>query len=140
MMEAMSSYFKSKPESLQTSSTTAALSRLLAVMADELVRTAEYVIQVGERLSSDAAKQERTQLSCDLQAFDIFAQTARSQAALLKRLAQGNLAEAAAPALLSSMIEDVPFAAIRQRLNQAVQLEENENTEHEADDTQVTWF
>jgi hypothetical protein len=137
-MMAMSNYSKPQPGSPPEDPLLGTLSRLLTVIAEEFARTAEYVVEIGERLSHGAAERDQVN-SHDLQAFDIFAQTARSQASLLKRLAGTETAGAAGA--IASMIEDVPFAHIRQRLHQALSLEgENAPIEEEMDDSRVTWF
>ena len=112
---------------------------LLSVIADELARTAGEVVKLGELISNDKVNQERPAEAYDLQVVDIFAQTANAQARLLQRLADWGSGHSGDG--ISAMIEEVPFARMRQRLREASKGEKTETPpDEDPDDTQVSWF
>lgn len=109
-----------QPAATNTGSDQAALLALLSSVADELYALVCEIVRLGEALSSDEVDGVRSRHICDLQSFDLLAQSALAQARLLKGIEQGLSDEgrdAAQNILL--MIEDVPFHKIRQRLYSA---------------------
>ena len=117
----------------------ARLPRLLSAIADELIRTAEDVVRLGEVVSHAASSADQPEISCDLQAFDIFSQTALAQAQLLKRLAESN--KDLSSSEIAALIEEIPFATIRKRLHDASAGITSDETPIADDDAGlVSWF
>jgi hypothetical protein len=114
------------------------VSRLLSAIADEILRAATEVVALGEKLSGDAASRaDRT--SYDLQVFDAFSQTAHAQARLLKRLAVREHGQQMAH--LGALIDEVPFAHVRQRLESAAYGRVLQKpSKEESSDSEVSWF
>lgn len=121
----------------------AALLALLGSVADELYALVCEIVRLGESLSSGEFVGDRSQHICDLQSFDLLAQSALAQARLLKGIEQG-LSEDAREATqnILLMIEDVPFHKIRQRLYSAYTgKDKQENAEMPWDGTgDLDWF
>ena len=135
----MSNCSKTEPENaLGETTLVGRLSRLLAAIADELACAANEVVMLGELMSHDAVKLERREAAYDLQAFDLFAQTAHAHARLLKRLAEGDAGHSSDG--ISALIEEVPFAHIRQRLLTAVSGGNSKPFSEEANGSEVSWF
>lgn len=98
-----------------------ALMALLNSVADELYALVCEIVRLGESLSADEVGGDKARRICDLQSFDLLAQSALAQARLLKgieRAMSNSEAEAVSRQILL-MIEDVPFHKARQRLYSA---------------------
>lgn len=97
-----------------------ALLALLGSVADELYTLVCEIVRLGETLSSDEMDGDKASRICDLQSFDLLAQSALAQARLLKGIERG-LSDEGREAVknIIVLIEDVPFHKIRQRLYSA---------------------
>jgi len=99
-----------------------ALLALLRSVSDELYALVSEIMRLGESLSSDELAGDRGRRICDLQSFDLLAQTALAQSRLLQGIERG-LADdgkhGADDETIRSLIEAVPFHKARQRLASA---------------------
>lgn len=96
----------------------AALLALLNSVADEIYGLVCEIVRLGESLSADEIGDDRNRRICDLQSFDLLAQSALAQARLLKGIERA-LSDGESDAIskrIVMMIEDVPFHKARQRL------------------------
>jgi len=97
-----------------------ALLALLSSVADELYALVCEIVRLGESLSADELGADKSRRICDLQTFDLLAQSALAQARLLKGIERGLAGSYdGAAKSIALMIEDVPFHKIRQRLYSA---------------------
>lgn len=98
-----------------------ALLALLNSVADELYALVCEIVRLGESLSADELSADKARRICDLQSFDLLAQSALAQARLLKGIEQALSADngETVSKRIVMMIEDVPFHKARQRLYSA---------------------
>lgn len=100
---------------------------LLSSVADELYVLVCEIVRLGESLSADEVGGDRARRICDLQSFDLLAQSALAQARLLKgierALSSGDAGSVSKRIVM--MIEDIPFHKARLRLYAAYAGNEN---------------
>jgi hypothetical protein len=121
-----------------------ALLALLRSVSDELYALVCEIVRLGESLSADELEGDKNRRICDLQSFDLLAQTALAQARLLQGIECGL---AGRPDCSSQnirlLIDDVPFHKARQRLTTAFSGANNEPTPPELpweDAGGLDWF
>ena len=97
-----------------------ALLALLRSVSDELYGLVCEIVRLGESLSADELEGDKNRRICDLQSFDLLAQTALAQARLLQGIERGIAGQHDVNAnSIQLLIEDVPFHKARQRLSAA---------------------
>ena len=99
-----------------------ALLALLRSVSDELYALVSEIMRLGEALSSDELAGDRNRRICDLQSFDLLAQTALAQSRLLQGIERGLAADGRNGfdgETIRSLIDAVPFHKARQRLASA---------------------
>ena len=97
-----------------------ALLALLRSVSDELYALVCEIVRLGESLSADELEGDRNRRICDMQAFDLLAQSALAQARLLQGIERGLVEHSEGIAkVITLLIEDVPFHKARQRLSSA---------------------
>jgi hypothetical protein len=97
-----------------------ALLALLRSVSDELYGLVCEIVRLGESLSADELEGDKNRRICDLQSFDLLAQTALAQARLLQGIEQGIAGRQDGNARsIKLLIADVPFHKARQRLSAA---------------------
>jgi len=99
-----------------------ALLALLRSVSDELYGLVCEIVRLGESLSADELEADHDRRICDLQSFDLLAQTALAQARLLQGIEQGIAGrQDGNDRGIKLLIADVPFHKARQRLLAAYQ-------------------
>ena len=97
-----------------------ALLALLRSVSDELYGLVCEIVRLGESLSADELEGDQNRRICDLQSFDLLAQTALAQARLLQGIERGIAGRHDVNARgIQLLIDDVPFHKARQRLTAA---------------------
>jgi hypothetical protein len=110
-------------------------------MAEELSALAQDVARLGEALSTEAVAQGATRMVRDLQKFDPIGQKAAAQAYLMQQVAlQLRTHKLDADKSLETIIGDMPFFEVRQRLCAALLGHEAQTVQPPDSDDVVDWF